>query len=1350
MEASAYGRSSRVDAVDAVKVCVRVRPLNAKERQEQTKNCLRLAASPDGLSSPGEAHSQPQQIIVGKDRAFTFDAVFGVDTAQHQVFRAAVEPLVDCFMQGYNATVLAYGQTGTGKTHTMTGDTGDPKGGARSDEQQGIIPRVVRAIFAKMQEAQQRTEFTLRVEYIEIYNEELRDLLHPDTPSKQLAIREDGEGNIVTAGVKSQVATSKDAVLRLLVLGGASRVTGSTLMNEQSSRSHAIFSLILQQRDLQTGECRKAKFHLVDLAGSERAKRTGAVAGRFKESVSINQGLLALGNVISALSEERKKPAGGAATMTANGSTAGAVHVPYRDSKLTRLLQDSLGGNAKTLMIACVSPAAINFEETLNTLKYANRAKNIKNRPIVNQQTHEEKQRAENEIARMKEEIALLQSQLQVNQLQQQAASLPSSAAGSRPDTAASMTSASGGRRRHSVATSTRTSLQESMANEQDISSLKSRCRGLSETVEDMRAHNLEAITALVALERDIKSLGRPVQQRLNEIVKHLNSAIQSANRTATLRRSRDGPPLENEPTQDDAESVDHEAHRRVCKELEQAKTDLARDEQIFEMKNTELKRLHALLAEAKEKNELLIQRVQNLERSGQLWSNAGSMTAATTSAAALPVLQPSGPEVQEDDARSPAVKRAESSHAMVTSPQSNQGHTASPSGRESAVSKRSTSSRGLFTKRTGTAGFEPEEDNVLIGTAEDEERETPAQQGKRTSSLSAPTVRRGSLTGRATATAAASVPVPRDDAVAKMEKTIAALQAKVEELQQQNGELVHGREESTLRWQLERQQYERQLNDAETTIETLRKATQALEDTLLEADAGSRSSTLKQSTVSSVSRLRGSKTAAAEIVLEEREQQKSPVPTPPPVDEKALLELYETSIRRLVEYQHARRNVLALMKEKKKTQLDKEEASRRLNSLEMQKLRQSLTVRESIVDLSESLRVINEKMQHEHKTREELERLKKLRERAERKLTTLRRQEEQDQFLSKDAAQEATDLEELIEDLTSHISFQDSELQTAREELELTKQRAQVDGESPLDGLTKALARQLHGDTAAFTLIQRCLEDIARLRVTEDELRHELTARSAAVDERDNAIQQLQHGLKAARKEFDRRLQLQQQESHEMAGALQRRIDELTAALEREDQKQKLQPKTLLEPEDGAAVKDTEWQKLIVSNQKKDEYISELEKHVVFYKSKAKQLQVQLQQLIRDSVSGNQLDHDDEVVRLQRRVHQLEESNDILLKDLAAAKVYLRVSQNRTPADGGIHVVRLGQLAEEHGSDSIDSDREGSSASGDHEPHATENEKDDGDGDGSEPADEEDEDEGSDTEASRIGTSAMQYARVL
>ncbi|GLD91785.1 hypothetical protein PINS_up000318 [Pythium insidiosum] len=581
-------------------------------------------------------------------------------------------------------------------------------------------------------------------------------------------------------------------------------------MNEQSSRSHAIFSLILQQRDLQTGECRKAKFHLVDLAGSERAKRTGAVAGRFKESVSINQGLLALGNVISALSDERKKPPTSSTATSSNGSTTaassaggtGAVHVPYRDSKLTRLLQDSLGGNAKTLMIACVSPAAINFEETLSTLKYANRAKNIKNRPIVNQQTQEEKQRAESEIARMKEEIALLQSQLQLNQQQQQqAASVPGSAASSRPETAgstASTPSSSSGRRRHSVATSMSTSisLQENTASDQDVAQLKRRCRGLSETVESMKALNVEAITALVALERDVKSLGRPVQQRLNEIVKHLNSAIQSANRCSSLRRSRDAAPTTE--TDHDPETVDHETHQRVCKELERAKADLARDEQIFEMKNTELKKLHALLTEAKEKNEQLIQRVQDLERSGQLWSNAGTMASvaaaataviatstttsmnATASAAALPVLQPLGPEDHDEDMRSPVL----SHQRMPNSPPSNQGHAASPpASRESAISKRSTSSRGLFTKRGGTAGFEPEEDNVLIGNADEEERVPPTRDATRPS-----TVRHSSLSGRvATSTASASMLGPRDDAVAKMERTIAALQATVEALQQQN-----------------------------------------------------------------------------------------------------------------------------------------------------------------------------------------------------------------------------------------------------------------------------------------------------------------------------------------------------------------------------------------------------------------------------------------------------------------------------------------------------------------------------------------------------------------------------------
>ncbi|RLN75703.1 hypothetical protein BBJ28_00001794, partial [Nothophytophthora sp. Chile5] len=414
------GRRDRIEDQDSVKVCVRIRPLSSKERQEHTRSCVRIADSVDGLTSNNPAAAslddglmasrEPQQLIVGKDRAFTFDNILGVTSSQK------VSPPPG-FLEGYNATVLAYGQTGTGKTHTMAGSGFDARGQEKNEELQGIIPRVIKAVFSKLQQQessdnQRRTEHTLRVEYVEIYNEELRDLLHPETPSRQLAIREDGEGNIVVSGAKSEPADSKAAVFRHLVVGGASRVTGSTLMNEQSSRSHAIFSLLLEQRDVASGSRRLSKFHLVDLAGSERAKRTGAVAGRFKESVSINQGLLALGNVISALGDDKRR-------VGSAGSGSNAVHVPYRDSKLTRLLQDSLGGNSRTLMIACVSPAGVNFEETLNTLKYANRAKNITNKPIVNQHvaaSEEQRQRSDEELSRMKEEIASLQTQLQQQQ----------------------------------------------------------------------------------------------------------------------------------------------------------------------------------------------------------------------------------------------------------------------------------------------------------------------------------------------------------------------------------------------------------------------------------------------------------------------------------------------------------------------------------------------------------------------------------------------------------------------------------------------------------------------------------------------------------------------------------------------------------------------------------------------------------------------------------------------------------------------------------------------------------------------------------------------------------------------
>eukprot|EP00742_Colponemidia_sp_Colp-10_P010914 GILJ01012048.1.p1 GENE.GILJ01012048.1~~GILJ01012048.1.p1 ORF type:complete len:2113 (+),score=435.57 GILJ01012048.1:1-6339(+) len=335
-----------------VRVAVRVRPVLPKEKAEKCAECVRVL--------------EGNQVVIGANRSFTFDYAFQHNSSQSRIYEQTVRNLVDGCFEGYNATVLAYGQTGSGKTFTM----GTGNGYGISDDEMGIIPRVIRQIFETIQQKKGTAHFLVRVSYLEIYNEDVKDLLHPETPSKSIAIREDANGGILVVGVQEEAVNSFDEMMSCLENGSVHRTTGSTLMNEQSSRSHSIFTVVLEQKHIDgtSDEYMSAKFHLVDLAGSERAKRTGAVGFRFKESVAINCGLLALGNVISALGDEKKKGA----------------HIPYRESKLTRLLQDSLGGNSRTLMIACVSPADINFEETLNTLKYASRARNIKNKPVVN------------------------------------------------------------------------------------------------------------------------------------------------------------------------------------------------------------------------------------------------------------------------------------------------------------------------------------------------------------------------------------------------------------------------------------------------------------------------------------------------------------------------------------------------------------------------------------------------------------------------------------------------------------------------------------------------------------------------------------------------------------------------------------------------------------------------------------------------------------------------------------------------------------------------------------------------------------------------------------------------------
>uniref|UniRef100_A0A669B7W0 Kinesin family member 21B n=1 Tax=Oreochromis niloticus TaxID=8128 RepID=A0A669B7W0_ORENI len=376
----------------------RIRPQMAKEKIEGCHVCT--------LVTPGEP-----QVLLGKDKAFTYDFVFDIDSEQPHIYQTCVYKLIEGCFEGYNATVFAYGQTGSGKTYTM----GTGFDVSLSPQDQGIIPRAVHQLFEGIQARRmlaqeagtQPPDFKVSAQFLELYNEEILDLFDgtrdPESRGRKstIKIHEDSSGSIYTTGVTSRLVQSEDELLQCLKLGALSRTTASTQMNAQSSRSHAIFTIHLCQmrvcQQQMSGpiaqpeyETLMAKFHFVDLAGSERLKRTGATGDRAREGISINCGLLALGNVISALGDQTKK--GG--------------HVPYRDSKLTRLLQDSLGGNSRTVMIACVSPSDRDFMETLNTLKYANRARNIKNKVMVNQD------KTSQQISALRAEIARLQMEL--------------------------------------------------------------------------------------------------------------------------------------------------------------------------------------------------------------------------------------------------------------------------------------------------------------------------------------------------------------------------------------------------------------------------------------------------------------------------------------------------------------------------------------------------------------------------------------------------------------------------------------------------------------------------------------------------------------------------------------------------------------------------------------------------------------------------------------------------------------------------------------------------------------------------------------------------------------------------
>lgn len=333
--------------VNNIKVVARFRPPNENETRQEG-----AAIAPNFLD---------QSSLVINNEHYTFDKVFDPKSSQSDIFEFSVSQTVDDLFNGYNGTVLAYGQTGSGKSYTMMGSNID------DEDKKGIIPRIADSIFEKIAAGDENTEYTLSVSYMEIYMETIRDLLSMDSNSTvNLTVHEDKTSGVHVRNLNKIYIGSPKELYATLQKGSDLRATASTDMNLESSRSHAIFQLNLTQINQIDGATKRSKLFLVDLAGSEKVSKTGASGQTLEEAKKINSSLSALGNVINALTDTK------------------STHVPYRDSKLTRILQESLGGNSRTSLIINCSPSTSNAQETVSTLRFGTRAKKIKNNAHIN------------------------------------------------------------------------------------------------------------------------------------------------------------------------------------------------------------------------------------------------------------------------------------------------------------------------------------------------------------------------------------------------------------------------------------------------------------------------------------------------------------------------------------------------------------------------------------------------------------------------------------------------------------------------------------------------------------------------------------------------------------------------------------------------------------------------------------------------------------------------------------------------------------------------------------------------------------------------------------------------------
>ncbi|KAI0328591.1 kinesin heavy chain [Cubamyces sp. BRFM 1775] len=336
-----------------IKVVCRFRPPNAIEQREGGEI---VVSFDDNLQT---VHMRSAQLSSGPEKdGFTFDRVFPPGTKQHEVFDYGVKDIVKDVLDGYNGTIFAYGQTGSGKTFTMMGADID------SPDLKGLIPRITEQIFQSIVESDAHLEYLVKVSYMEIYLERIRDLLAPQNDNLQ--VHEEKSKGVYVKNLSDYYVSSAREVYEIMRQGGAARVVSSTNMNAESSRSHSIFLITINQRNTETGAQKTGNLYLVDLAGSEKVGKTGASGQTLEEAKKINKSLSALGMVINALTDGKAK------------------HVPYRDSKLTRILQESLGGNSRTTLIINCSPSSYNEAETLSTLRFGIRAKSIKNTARVN------------------------------------------------------------------------------------------------------------------------------------------------------------------------------------------------------------------------------------------------------------------------------------------------------------------------------------------------------------------------------------------------------------------------------------------------------------------------------------------------------------------------------------------------------------------------------------------------------------------------------------------------------------------------------------------------------------------------------------------------------------------------------------------------------------------------------------------------------------------------------------------------------------------------------------------------------------------------------------------------------